>query len=119
MNRAQTLKTKKEFAFVYKNSSKYRGDICDICILKENLENVFNRKFRKNINIKNSTFGLSVSKKIGIAVKRNYIKRQLRHICQDLLKNKNITLIVIVKSGIIKANFADIKNHIFNAIKFK
>lgn len=116
MNKAQTLKTKKEFEFVYKNSSKYRGEICDICILKNALSNVFYKRFKKH-SIKNPIFGLSISKKIGIAVKRNYIKRQLRHICKDLLKNKNIILIIIAKNGITKANFIDIKNHIFNAIK--
>lgn len=70
-------------------------------------------------------FGLSVSKKIGNAVKRNKIKRQLREIISENDYQKNIDCIIIVRREIKEASFSEIKedlNEIFkkqNIIKEK
>lgn len=52
-------------------------------------------------------FGISVSKKIGNAVTRNYYKRIIRNICD---KNKNIyskgkDYIIIMRKGLMELNF--------------
>ena len=54
-------------------------------------------------------FGISVSKKIGNAVIRNYYKRVIRNICD---KNKNLyskrkDYIIIMRKGLTTVNFND------------
>ncbi len=119
MKNIQTLKNKKEFDFVYKNSRKYRSQIYDICILESKATNKFFNKFKKMQKI--HTIGLSVSKKIGKAVDRNLIKRRLKAICREILVDKSLNckqmeyiFIVIAKNGIKTAQFSYLREQIYN-----
>lgn len=67
----------------------------------------------------NSRFGISVSKKIGNAVKRNYYKRIIRNICH---KNKNLysngkDYIIIMRKGLTLLNFNEANNSFVDLIK--
>ena len=69
----------------------------------------------KNIN----RFGISVGKKIGNAVTRNYYKRIIRNICD---KNKNLysngkDYIIIVRKGLTILDFEKINNSFIDLIK--
>lgn len=135
------LKTTKEFDFVYKNSFKFRTSELDICVLKPNLTEQFYMKFRR---MPCNLVGFSVSKKIGIAIKRNLIKRRLRTICREffgeslkqrisqkvhkghinhkdshtnLSKSKNLICIFIAKGQIAQMPFSVLKESVFTTLK--
>lgn len=66
-----------------------------------------------------SRFGISVGKKIGNAVTRNYYKRVIRNICD---KSKNLysngkDYIIIVRKGLTILNFQDINSSFIDLIK--
>lgn len=56
-------------------------------------------------------FGISVGKKIGNAVTRNKVKRQMRMIIDNYKKNyqNNLDYIIIIKSNYVNGSFLDIK----------
>ena len=58
--------------------------------------------------------GVSLSKKLGIAVMRNLYKRQVRMMCQDLVdfKNADFDVVVIVRFGFRNLSFAENKNNL-------
>ncbi|MBE6138629.1 MAG: ribonuclease P protein component [Firmicutes bacterium] len=67
-------------------------------------------------------FGLSVGKKIGNAVMRNRIKRQLKAIIDKNNYEKGINCIIIVRKGILEKSFAIMEeelNKIFENLKIK
>ena len=80
--------------------------------------------FFKNLSGKSNKY-LNISfvaqKKLGNAVKRNKIKRRLRNIMNQILKisklNLNYSYLIITKKNIISADFADIKEVMFNDFK--
>lgn len=114
----ESLKNKKEFDFIYKNSYKFRSDIVDVCILKKNFLESFCTKFKQpnSINI----IGLSVSKKIGKAVERNLIKRRFRAICRGIdSKITNLVFILIAKENIKQISFSKLEKYITNILLFK
>ena len=66
-----------------------------------------------------SRFGISVSKKIGNAVTRNYYKRIIRNICH---KNKNLyskgkDYIIIMRKGLTLLNFNEANESFIDLIK--
>ena len=100
-------------------------------IVKNNYEFdaiIKNGKYKKNNefiiyyidnNTEYSRFGISVGKKIGNAVTRNYYKRIIRNICD---KNKNLysngkDYIIIVRKGLTILNFEKINNSFIDLIK--
>ncbi len=66
-------------------------------------------------------FGLAVGKKIGSAVMRNKIKRQLRNIIDnnyDIFPN-NYNYIIIVKKEILNLKYHDMENELVKLLKEK
>jgi ribonuclease P protein component len=94
-------------------------------ILKESKD--FNRIIKKNKAIKfkdyiiyierveqeDYHFGLSVGKKIGNAVTRNRVKRQLKSIIDEKDYQNNFNCIIIVGNGILKRSFCEMQMNLF------
>lgn len=65
--------------------------------------------------------GLSVGKKMGNAVKRNDIKRKIRHVLiemdqEDSIKS-NVDFVVIARKPVAQMNFLDIKKSLHHVMK--
>lgn len=58
--------------------------------------------------------GVSLSKKIGIAVMRNLYKRQVRMMCQDLIdfKHADLDAVIIVRFGYLNQSYETNKNNL-------
>ncbi len=90
-------------------------------ILKgEKKSNKYLTIFFKKLSGKNNkklNISFVTKKKIGNAVKRNKIKRRLRNIMQDAIKNLNINLnysyLLIAKVSILKDEYNEIKKVMF------
>ena len=97
MKKINVVKENKDFAEIINNGKKYWNDTFSMFVKKNHLG-----KYR---------FGISVSKKIGNAVTRNRIKRQIREIID---KYKNIysndqDYIIIVRRNYINLSFLEIE----------
>ena len=61
-------------------------------------------------------FGFSVGKKIGNAVTRNKIKRQIKNILDQKSYQNNFNCIIIVKKGILNKKFHEMEKDLLEAI---
>lgn len=98
------LKKRKEFAYIYRKGEKsYSANLT--------LYKIYSKYPTPRI-------GFSVSNKIGKAVVRNKIKRQLREIMRNYVPQiKNCNLIIVAKPSITQIDFQTLKNevtHILN-----
>ncbi len=62
-------------------------------------------------------FGFSVGKKIGNAVTRNKIKRQLKNILDKYSFKNDFNCVIIVGKGILKRSFTEKEENLINALK--
>ena len=98
-----TIKKRQQFILSHKKSKSFKGQYL-----------IF-QKLKRNDNSNLIFFGFTLTKKIGIAVKRNKIKRRKRSIIRYLLKNKKKyfenghNYVLISKPCIINASFEDLK----------
>lgn len=95
MKKEEVVKNNREFDYIIKNGKYRKNNEYVIYYIENNKE--YNR------------FGISVSKKIGNAVTRNYYKRVIRNICD---KSKNLysnskDYIIIMRKGLTLLSFED------------
>ena len=65
----------------------------------------------------NYRFGISISKKIGNAVVRNKLKRQIKDIIDKKDYQNNFDCIIILKEGVKKEDYHSLKNMLDEAFK--
>ena len=83
------------------------------------LKNKYFLIFKKENNLNKLQFGLAVGKKIGNAVRRNKIKRQLRMILttNKRLFNCNFSYIILVKKEILNLSYEEMTTNLINLIE--
>ena len=105
MKKKEVVKNNREFDAIIKTGKYQKNNEFIIYYIENN--NEYNR------------FGISVGKKIGNAVTRNYYKRIVRNICD---KNKNLyskrkDYIIIVRKGVTLLDFNEINQSFVSLIE--
>ena len=103
MKKINIVRDSRDFEKIIKNNKSFRTKY--FYIYKQNHEESIYH------------FGLSVGKKIGNAVRRNKLKRQLREIISQNTYQKNFDCIIIVRREINDADFLQIKEDLNFAMK--
>lgn len=102
MKKINILKNSRDFELIIKNNKPYKY-MDYIIYLEKNTNDVYK-------------FGLSVGKKIGNAVNRNKVKRQLKSIIDQKDYQNNFNCIIIVGKGIKARTFEERKNNLLFAL---
>ena len=71
----------------------------------------------KNCDNSSYKFGLSVGKKVGNAVTRNKVKRQLKAIIDKNIYENNINCIIIVRKEILNKTFLEMEENLIKCFK--
>ena len=105
MKKEDIVKNNYEFNNIIKNSNYKKNNDFIIYYL--------------NNNVGHFRIGISVSKKIGNAVTRNYYKRIIRNICHinKNLYSKEKDYIIIMRKGLITLTFSEANNSFVDLIK--
>lgn len=104
MKKEYRIKKSKEIEEVLKNK-KYSSNPYFTIYIKENNEN---HHFR---------YAMSVNKKIGKAVVRNRLKRQIRSIISQITIKDNIDLFIIVRNKVLDIDFNEMNKQILYLLR--
>jgi len=105
MKKEIRIKSNEEFSFLVKTGKRIKTPEFHIYYLKNNKET--------------NRFGISVSTKLGNAVTRNRIKRQLRAIIDDFNRSsttQTLDIIVVAKQGFLNNTFKINKEALLNSL---
>ncbi|HHW69380.1 MAG TPA: ribonuclease P protein component [Tenericutes bacterium] len=103
MKKINILKKNEDFERIIKNNKPYKYKDYVIYIEK-NTDDYYK-------------FGISVGKKIGNAVTRNKIKRQIKNIIDKYIYQNNFNCIIIVGRNIINRSFIEMENNLLFAFE--
>jgi ribonuclease P protein component len=103
MKKINILKKNEDFNRIIKNNKPYKTKYFYIYLEWTN-EKIYH-------------FGLSVGKKIGNAVRRNKVKRQIKEILSKNNYQKNFNCIIIVRKEINNVNFFEIEEELNKSLK--
>lgn len=105
LNKTNRLTKRKEFSYIYKNAKSVSN------------KNIV--LFYIPTKLKNPKIGISVSKKVGKAILRNKIKRQLREIIRKLLPslNQKYNYVFVARENISELKYTEIESNVENALK--
>lgn len=109
--KSHRIRKKKEFDHIYSQHKKVRSDNMQILVHYVNEE-------EKKEFCKYPRFGFIVTKKIGNAITRNRIKRQLREIVRLNIINfkNNFEAIIIPYPQIVQFNYQQIEKELLNLL---
>ena len=102
MKKINILKKSNDFSRIIKNNKPFKYKDYIIYIEKKD-PNIYN-------------FGFSVGKKIGNAVTRNKIKRQLKNILDKKSFENNFNCVIIVGRGILNRSFSEREKNLIEAL---
>lgn len=102
MNKEHIVKNNLDFQRIIKKSKPYKYKDY-ILYIERNNEN-------------NYRFGFSVGKKIGKAVIRNKVKRQLRHIVSKKDYQNGFNCIIIVGSNVLNKNYKEMEKNLLEVL---
>ena len=103
MRKNYRIRKSQEFSEIIKNKHFYSSSVMTIYV-REKKEDV-------------CRIGISVKKKIGNAVVRNKLKRQLRSIISKNDYQNNFNCIIILGKGILAKNYQQMDNNLQDAFK--
>ena len=104
LNAKNRLKKRKEFDYIYKKGTKVYGQ--HLCI------------FFVSSKASTPKIGISVGNKVGNAVVRNKIKRQLRHIMREFVpKMHNVNLVLLVYPEIVGTDFQHLRENVYKTLQ--
>ena len=105
LKRINRLKKRYQFNYVYKSGEHFSGEHMVLYVVSSKT---------KNIKI-----GLAVTKKIGKAVVRNRVRRQLREIIKKQVPvlKQNYNIIVVARENITTASFENLSNEFLKLVK--
>ncbi len=103
MKKINIIKESRDFDRIIHNNKPYKYKDY-IIYVERNTNNVYK-------------FGLSVGKKIGNAVNRNKVKRQLKYIIDQKDYQNNFNCIIIVGKGIKERTFEERKDNLLKALE--
>ena len=115
MKKVLSLKGRKSFSSVFLKGRKKRGKGVIIFVLKRSKS----EKLDSQSDFRDIKIGISVSKKIGKAYKRNWIKRRIKAVCYELIEQMNEGISIIIKPGpeSLDMSFGDLRNDIIEVFK--
>lgn len=102
MKKINIIKKNREYNEIIKTGKKYSNEGIIIYYTLNDIENYY--------------FGFSVSKKLGNAVLRNKIKRQIKNILDKKTYKNGFKCIIMVKREFIEKNYKEKEEIIFNII---
>jgi ribonuclease P protein component len=90
-----------------------------LLVIKTGIKNIYKHFiiYRKENKLTNSRFCISVNKKIGNAVVRNKLKRQVRDIIMKNMVTKNEDYVIILSSSFKELPFLEKKSEILKGIE--
>lgn len=105
LKRINRLKKRYQFNYVYKSGEHFSGEHMVLYVVSSKT---------KNIKV-----GLAVTKKIGHAVVRNRVRRQLREIIKKQVPSlkQSYNIIVVARENITEASFEKLTNEFSRLIK--
>ena len=100
------------------NIIKKNYDINNVINNRNMVKNKYFYIYKDKNNLNNHRFAICVSKKIGNAVTRNKIKRQIKDIIDksNLVFNSNNDYVIIIRNEIINLNYKDMKEDLISLI---
>lgn len=98
------------------NIVKKSTDFTRIIKSKTPFKNKYFIIYKENTNEDIYHFGISVSKKIGNAVVRNKLKRQIKSIIDKKDYKKGFNCIIILRKSVLDLTYQELENNLFKAI---
>lgn len=95
MKRSYSLKGRKSYDSVFVKGRKKRGKGVIIFVLnRSKSEKLDNQSDFRDIKV-----GIAVSRRLGKANRRNWVKRRIRSVCHELIDQMNDGISIIIKPG--------------------